>query len=100
MYGAKQPAQDGGAEKTGRSRNVRSPGRRDGLAIVFWLNGILAVLVAVLGVYAFEPKLSVAVPALAPLLATYAEVVGTVLARIAEAVVAVASLFDTWVATE
>ena len=62
---------------------------RDGLTAMLWLIGVLAVLVLILGIHVFAPRVAAAIPALAPILSSYVEVVGTVLAWIAETVTSV-----------
>ena len=64
-------------------------GGSNGLTPMLWLIGILAVLVLILGVHVFAPRISAAIPALAPFLASYVDMVGSVLAWVAETVAAV-----------
>ena len=49
---------------------------RNGLTALLWLIGTLAVLVLILGVHVFAPRIAAAIPALAPFLSTYVDVVG------------------------
>ena len=56
----------------------------DGLTVMMWLIGILALLVMILGVHVFAPRIADLVPGLEPYLAGYVDVVGSVLLWIAE----------------
>ena len=79
------PAEAASTEASGQDEEVG----RNGLTAMLWLIGILAVLVLILGVHVFAPRISAAIPALAPVLSSYAEVVGAVLAWVAETVTSV-----------
>ena len=62
----------------------------DALTIMIWLIGILALLVVILGVHVFAPRIANLVPGLEPYLAVYVEVVGSVLLWISETATVVA----------
>lgn len=62
----------------------------DGLTIMIWLIGLLALLVVILGVHVFAPRITDLLPGLEPYLAAYVEVVGSVLLWISETATVVA----------
>ncbi len=68
-----------------------------GLGVVTGAIGLLSVLVLILGVYVLAPRISLAVPALAPALEAYAGHVGSALAWIADTASGVgARVGDIW----
>ena len=90
MAGYQEPLMDdpAAAVSAGYSSEDRDV-ERNGLTAMLWLIGTLAVLVLILGVHVFAPRIAAAIPALAPFLSTYVDVVGSALAWIAETVTAV-----------
>ena len=74
----------GGEEDTGYLDEPDVAPDGDGLTLMLWLIGILAVLVVILGVHVFAPQISELIPGISPFLAVYVEIVGDVLAWFAE----------------